>query len=395
MEKHTAESNFKKICIIRAIRSGMFSVSILIPFFAENGVSLKEAIILQSLFSLVNIIFEVPTGNFADRYGRKLSIILGGAFSTLGFFLYSLSHSFYGFLLAETVLALGMSFISGADSALLLDTQKYLEGKNNGIFLEGRSRSWGLFSEGVTSLLGGSILAIISLRLPIYFDAAFSSLVVFVALTLKEPEKKTPEKRESLLISMFRILKYSLHSNKELGSLIFFSAFASAATLNMVWLIQPYWKLSGVPIFLFGIVWASLQFLSAGVSNKAHNIEEVAGKKFSFLIVTVFAVMGYFLLGTNSFIWGSIFIIPFYISRGLNDPILRHYITLVSPSQNLATIISTKSLIGRLTFAIIGPIIGWISEAHSLQIALLSSGVVFGVLGAWSWWQLHKHRVLV
>jgi MFS family permease len=155
MEKHTAQGNFKKICIIRAIRSGMFSIPIIVLFFAENGVNLREAIILQSLFALSSIVFEIPTGLFADNFGRKLSIILGGIFSTIGFFAYSVGYDFYGFLLAEMILALGMSFVSGADSALLLDTQREVEDSGVGIALEGKSRSAGMLSEAITSLVGG------------------------------------------------------------------------------------------------------------------------------------------------------------------------------------------------------------------------------------------------
>jgi len=371
----------------------MFSIPIIVLFFAENGVNLKEAIILQSLFSVASIFFEVPTGDFADRYGRKLSIILGGGFSTLGFFLYSFSHGFYGFLMSEMILAIGMSFVSGADSALLLDTQKEFRTGSHGIALEGKSRSWGMISEGITSLIGGSILATVSLRLPIYFDAIFSALVILVAFTLVEPKKITLIKRENTLIKVWKVMRYSLHDNKEVKSLIYFSAIASAATLNMVWFIQSYWKLTGISISFFGLGWAILQLFGALMSHRAHETEQFFKKRTSFIIIAFTAVIGYFFLGATSFLWSSIFLIPFYISRGLNEPIVRNYISLSIPSKDMATTFSAKNLMARLIFAIVGPIMGWVSEAYSLQGALLVSGVVFGILGIWSLWQLHKHKV--
>jgi MFS family permease len=393
MEQHDAQLNFKKICIIRAIRSGMFSISIIILFFAENGVNLKEAIILQSLFSVASIFLDLPTGNFADRYGRKISIILGGIFSTFGFFLYSLSYGFYGFLLSEMVLALGMSFVSGADSALLLDTQKEALANNQGIVLEGKSRSWGMLSEGLTSLIGGSVLAIISLRLPIYFDAVFSSLVILVALTLVEPKKKTIIKRENVLVSIWKVLK-DLNGNGEVKSMIYFSAIASAATLNMVWFIQSYWKLTGLSIVMFGLCWALLQFCGAWMSHYACDIEKFFAKKRSFAIIIVTAVAGYFFLGVTSFVWSSIFLIPFYISRGLNEPIIRNYISLRVQSKDMATIFSAKSSMARIIFAIVGPIMGWVSEITSLQTALIMSGVTFGGMGLVAWMFLLKHKAV-
>lgn len=394
MEKLKAESNFKKICIIRVIRSGMFSIPIIVLFFAENGVNLKEAIVLQSLFSLASILFEIPTGYFADRYSRKLSIILGGVFSTGGFFFYSVSSDFYGFLIAEVILALGMSFISGADGALLFDTQNEMYDSGAGIALEGRSRSFGMLSEAITSLVGGSILATISLRLPIYFDAVFSSLVIVVALTLVEPKRKNIKKRESALITLWKVMRFSLHDHKEVKSLIYFSAIASAATLNMVWFIQPYWSLTGIPIFWFGLGWSFFQIMGAGFSHHANEIEKVLKKKSSLLLIILSSIVGYFFLGAFSFFWSSLFIVPFYLSRGLNEPITRNYINLSIPEKDRATILSIKSLMGRLIFSIIGPIMGWISETTSLQCALITSGIIFGVLGFWSWWQLLRHKAL-
>lgn len=391
MEKYAAEGNFKKICIIRAIRSGMFSIPIIVLFFAENGVNLKEAIILQSLFSLASIIFEIPTGYFADKCGRKLSIILGGVFSTIGFFLYSMAYDFNGFLIAETTLALGMSFVSGADSALLLDTQSEF---GKGIALEGKSRSIGMLSEGITSLIGGSILATVSLRLPIYFDAVFSSLVIIVALTLVEPKRKIIKKRESVLITLWKVMRFSLHDHKEVKSMIWFSAIASAATLNMVWFIQPYWKLTGISVSFFGLGWALLMVFGAWISHRAYEVENFLKKKISFAIIIFTAVVGYFFLGLSSFVWSSIFIIPFYVSRGLNEPIIRNYVNLSIPDGDRATIFSIKNLIGRLIFSIIGPIMGWVSEISSLQSALMVSGIVFGIMGLWSWRQVCKHNVL-
>jgi len=74
---------------------------IIVLFFQENGLSMKEVFLLQSIFSIGIILFEIPSGYFSDVIGRKKTIILGCIFGFLGFSIYSFSYGFLGFLIAE------------------------------------------------------------------------------------------------------------------------------------------------------------------------------------------------------------------------------------------------------------------------------------------------------
>ena len=91
-------------------------------FFAENGLDPFAIYLLQGVYSLSLALFEIPSGYLADVIGRRASLIIGSLLGTLGFVVLSFSHSLPGFLLAEIILGLGGSFISGSDSALLYDS---------------------------------------------------------------------------------------------------------------------------------------------------------------------------------------------------------------------------------------------------------------------------------
>jgi hypothetical protein len=52
--------------------------------------------------------------------------------------------------------------------------------------------------------------------------------------------------------------------------------------LTMVWFVQPYLKLVGLPLVLFGVVWAGLQFSVGIFSFYAHRIEMFVGRKRTF-----------------------------------------------------------------------------------------------------------------
>ena len=116
------EANIPKMFILQALRWFLLILPTIVLFFQANGLSLTEVFVLQSFFSVSIVILEVPTGYFADVFGRKLSLVAGNGLAFLGLLVYCFAHEFWGFLAAELVLGLGASFTSGSDSALLYDS---------------------------------------------------------------------------------------------------------------------------------------------------------------------------------------------------------------------------------------------------------------------------------
>ncbi|MFB6114902.1 MAG: MFS transporter, partial [Candidatus Nanohalobium sp.] len=110
------EGNIWKLYAFRVIYGFFLSVPIIVLFWRNNGLSMFEVMLLQSLFGFTVILLEVPSGYFADRYGRRKTLIMAGIFSTLGIGAYSLGHNFMQFIIGETLWALGVSLISGANS---------------------------------------------------------------------------------------------------------------------------------------------------------------------------------------------------------------------------------------------------------------------------------------
>lgn len=380
--------------VIKALRSGMFSMAIIVLFFQQHGLTMREVTLLQSLFALAVIVFELPTGYYADHYGRKKSIVIGGCFSSLGYLAYSLSNTFPQFLGAEILLAAGCGFVSGADSAIIYENTDGKNGNRAFIKTEGNGAGAGMFSEALTSLVGGSFLALVSLRLPLYFDALLALSVIPVALTLHEAQKPKKQKRESSLVSMWRLMKYSLHEHVEIKWLILYSGLVSASTLTMVWFIQIYWEAAHIPTSMFGILWATLLCIGAWVSLRADLMEDRLGRKVSLIILVVFPAAAYFFLGAHVSAWSIVFIALFYVTRGLNNPIMKSYLNGLISSEKRATILSAQSLMGRLIFAVIGPVMGGIHDAYSLQTAMFACFTLFAILGVIALMFLHKNRLL-
>ena len=371
----------------------MLIMPIIVLFFKNNGLTMRDILLLQSFFSIAIIIFEIPSGYFSDVIGRKITIILGSLISVLGFFIYSFSFSFLGFLVAELLLGLGASFISGTDSAMIYDTLLQINRENEYTKIEGRLTSIGNFAEGIASICGG-FLALISLRTPFYVETFLLILVLPITFTLIEPKRHKQKNSNNPFQDILKIVKFSLHGNCEIKWLIIYSALVGSSTLTMVWFIQPFFEISKLPLALFGIAWAALQFSVGIFALYAHKFELIAGRKKSLISLIMLSTIGYFLVSYFQQLWAIGFIFIFYFVRGIHGPVLNDYINRLISSDIRATVLSVKNLAGRLFFSIIGPFIGWLNDLYSLSFAFMVAGTTFLILGSIALLFLNKHNAL-
>ena len=86
--------------------------------------------------------------------------------SFVGYLLFCFYDTFHIFCIAEILIGIGASMISGSDSALLYDTLIETKNKQEYTKIEGRNYAIGNFSEATAGILGG-FLAVSSIYLPI------------------------------------------------------------------------------------------------------------------------------------------------------------------------------------------------------------------------------------
>jgi MFS family permease len=389
----TVASNIPKLYMIKGMRWFMLIVPVIVPFYKSNYLTMQQIMTLQSLFSISVVLLEVPSGYFADVWGRKKSIILGLFFSFLGLLTYSFAHGFNGFLIAELILGFGASFISGADSALLYDSLLELSRENDYKKIEGRNQAIGNFSEGAAGIIAGFI-AVASIRYPFYIQTILTIPAIIVAFTLKEPKFHKESKRKPTLVEIIRVVKYALHDNKQVKWLLIYSSVISSSTLTMAWFAQPYFLRVGLPLSLFGIVWAALQFSVGFFSLSAHYIEQRMGRSVVLISLIFLVGIGYLSLSLTNALWGIGFIFIFYFVRGMNVPLLCEYVNKLTVPAVRATVLSVNALLFRLIFSILGPILGFLTDKYSLQFAFRACTIIFFFVGIITLFYLAKSGAL-
>lgn len=369
------QRNIWLLIAMKSLRGLMLFMPTVVLFFQENGLSMTEVFLLQTFFSIAIVTIEIPSGYFADRYGRKHAIVIGSFLACVSFGIYAISYDFWSILLAEILLGIGFAFTSGADSALLYDSLAYTGNKSSYRRKESHMQAAYTLAEAVGSVIGG-YLALVSLRVPLIAQALVTVFVIPLALMLREA-KRSDDSTEHKLWTMRTAILEALYHNAFVRRLILFQAVITAAGLIVVWFRQSYFEALELPLALYGYVWAALM-IAVTIGNAASDsVARFMGAWGSYAIVVALGAGGFLLLMSPSVLAIMVALGALALMRGLANPIITTEIQHAAPAQLRATILSTSSFVGRALFAALGPLAGWLSDAYSLEVAVMATGIVF------------------
>lgn len=370
------KSNIRNYFIFKVFSNLSFFVPVVVLFYQENGLSLTQVLLLQSYFSILIILLEVPTGVIADKYSRRLSLILSTITITIGAFIYSASSTFTTFLVAETFWAFGCSFLSGADTALLYDTLKELKKEKEYKKIQGKGYYYTLIAGGLSAVVGGFI-AKYSLRMTWLITAIMMLGLIFLAFRFREPQRFCKDQeRPKYWDLIFQSLKFITKHRLVRWYLLFFS-FIGFSTYLIFWASQPYMQKSGLDIAYFGLVFFFFNIVAAVSSRFSHRIESYLGVRKTLYILAAMITIPFFFLGGMTFRLSFLILAIYQIIRGVSSTISEDMILKYTYSDKRATVMSLKNLITRVIDASMMPFFGVITDMYSINTALMLSGAFF------------------
>jgi MFS family permease len=384
------EKNVSKFYWYRLTKFGLFHIAVLVIFYQQRGLSFSQIMLLQSVYYFAKVLSEIPTGAWADRVGRKKSLVIGSFFHSSAYLLIFLSHSFVLFNVGEIIAGVAMSFASGADSALAYDSLKFLGRENEYKRIEGNATSMRYLAYAVFAPVG-SLLATLNLALPYLASSIVVFLSGLIALTMTEP----PRENKSVQGSEFNVQRKTYHEIENSLKLLFedkrrlwfvlFFSFIFLATRLGFWTYQPYMELVGLPLSLFGMVFAALYLFSAFWSKYADFLERKARENLTLFLMPVLVIVPMILLSRFVFLWSLSFFLILQVTFGSHEPILKNHLNRLCPSEVRATMLSVQNMVGNLVFALFAPFLGGFVDRLDLRNALLIFALVVIILGLVMW----------
>lgn len=375
MEIQKLYSNILKLNVYAFFLAFLVVIPVIVPFFQAKGLTLAEVFLLQGVFGISLICFDLPAGYVADYLGRKKMMVLGSFITAIGYSILTLGQNFFHFMIFEIVVGLGLSFQSGCDIAILYNSIEKLDLAGSKSKFLGKRIMSNTTGEGVASLLGG-VLVGISLDLPAHINAITAWIPVVVALTVYDPPAEGLPRGSHL--QNFKTISKALFGHSKLLTFVLLNfIFYSFATYCAIWTLQAYWKEQGIGINYFGYLWAANSFTVAFISFFAHKIEKKIGPSKVIIIVALLPIFGYLGMGYNGGILGLVFTLAFPLCRGLNQVIFQDAINSRVPAEIRATANSVGSLGMRALFVIFGPLLGYIIDSRGTNTALKAMGFVY------------------
>ena len=372
-------ANIYYLYLIKLSKWFMLIMPIVALYYSDNGLDEFDIYLLQAIYSISVAIMEIPSGYMGDVIGRKKSLILGAILGTLGFMLYAVSGTFNQFLVAEIILGLGGSFISGSDSALLYDSLKDSEEEHLYLRYEGRITALGNLAETLAAICGGLIAAFLSYRAVYGAQAIIAAIAIPASLMLVEPKRAILTDRPGLK-QILTICHQSLFVNLKLCSTILLSSIIGTCTLCMAWTAQVYFVEKGLNEVSITPIWVVLNLMVALVSAFAYKVRDTFGPKLVVISIVIYIPVGYILLGALPLAAGLFSLLLFYAVRGYATPLLKDLTNYYCASDIRATVLSIRSLIIRTGFSILGPLIGYGARHSSLSTTLVMTGLLLLIL---------------
>ncbi|HLC36994.1 MAG TPA: MFS transporter [archaeon] len=366
------EANEWKSYFLFLLRLSHFFGAILVPFYLFiGGMNFFQILLTQAAFHGAIFLFEVPTGAVADKFGRKHSTSIGFLLMTIVMLLYPTFPGFYNFVLFEILFGLAYSFLSGADTALLVDSLKEL--KKEKLIKKSLSRFYAVGALGfVYASPIGSVLAGIDLRIPFYLTAVPYLLGLLISLTLFEPRIHSNETYFNQVKKAFKLMK----SDTRLKVLAFESAFFQALVFFLFWFFPALLLREKVDIIFFGFVSAGMNLFPFIMHFFSEKIESILGRKNSLFLSSLTAGILFLLLAVinNLLLLIAVFFLIAYL-RQLRISLLTHYFNNFVPSEKRATINSLVGMLKSIALFTLMPVIGFTMDL-SLEIALIIIGVL-------------------
>jgi predicted MFS family arabinose efflux permease len=328
------------------------------------------------------VVLEVPTGLLADRIGRRTSLLAGAVMCVLGECVYASGHSFGVFLAGEIILALGMTFTSGADAALLFDTLSALGRRDEFQRHEGRARAVQMVAVAVCSVVGG-VVGAHSTRATLWMSAAGSVVaLVFAGLLVVPASTKPAAERPASALSLLADTLRFLRKHRLVRWYVMFSAVLSGSATWLLWLYQPYLQWTGLPVWSFGLIFALFNLGAAAASQLSARYDQRTGPTGALLGLAAMQVLPLLPMALVPAGGTFLFILLHQAVRGILRPLVADRVLAYTFADKRATVLSVASLGGRLFFAATGPLVGWWAKVLPMGQGLLcQAGLLAAVLG--------------
>lgn len=345
-----------------------------ILFFIQNGLSLLQIGLLESIFHGTSLLCEIPSGMLADRFSYKTNLYLA-RLSSIGSSMLILfgQGNFWIYAIAMMVNAWSYNFDSGTSTAFLYDSaveagqkDRYLQISS---FLSGVAevtRTLGTVVAGffVHGALAWTYLIAISLSL-------LSIVLIFL---MKESESKSGERNHLTLKRILVVVKQEWQEKPVL--FYWMLTYQLLGTIMCMFYFYYQQKISDLASWQVSLI----MLIGSGFNLLAVYLASQIGKKWNsnqvFPILVALTGLALLLVAFKTpFAYLSVYLLTNAL-YAVYQPIYYNELQAYLPSSVRATMLSINSMMFSLSMIVIFPLTGWLIDTCGFVAIFLVLGLI-------------------
>ncbi len=345
----------------------------------------------------IGIVFEIPSGAFADLFGRRKALFYGTLLYLIGvtgFILSPIIGSITGFyfiwfLISEIISGIGHALESGADTAYLYDTLKSQNRENEFQKNKGYSHSVSMVSVAIASF-AGSLIANYGLDKPFYFTLIATTIAILVTFSMNEPKHFKKQKTTNYWQHQKENFIFTLKHKEVRWLSLYYGLMFALSLIGFTFFFQLYLQHLNISLNYFSLIYPSVLLFGALASAYSSKIEKFFGEKVTTFSLPLILAASFILMSLTNAAWGIIFMFLIEAIFSLVIPINDYYMNTHLKSKQRATVLSVRNFFAALAFIIFSPIIGYFGDHVSIESSLLVTGLI--TLGAFVLLVLTKNK---
>ena len=345
-----------------------------ILFFIQNGLSLLQIGLLESIFHGTSLLCEIPSGMLADRFSYKTNLYLA-RLSSIGSSILILfgQGNFWIYAIAMMVNAWSYNFDSGTSTAFLFDSA--VEAGQKDRYLQISSFLSGVAE--VTRTLGTVVAGFLihgALAWTYYIAIGLSLLSILLIFLMKEPESKSDERSHLTLKRILEVVKQEWQEKPVL--FYWMLTYQLVGTIMCMFYFYYQQKISDLASWQVSLI----MLIGSGFNLLAVYLASQIGKKWNsnqvFPILVALTGLALFLVGLKTpFAYLSVYLLTNAL-YAVYQPIYYNDLQAYLPSSVRATMLSINSMMFSLSMIVIFPLTGWLIDTCGFVAVFLVLGLI-------------------
>ena len=345
-----------------------------ILFFIQNGLSLLQIGLLESIFHGTSLLCEIPSGMLADRFSYKTNLYLA-RLSSIGSSILILfgQGNFWIYAIAMMVNAWSYNFDSGTSTAFLFDSA--VEAGQKDRYLQISSFLSGVAE--VTRTLGTVVAGFFihgALAWTYYIAIGLSLLSILLIFLMKEPESKSDERNHLTLKRILEVVKQEWQEKPVL--FYWMLTYQLVGTVMCMFYFYYQQKISDLASWQVSLI----MLIGSGFNLLAVYLASQIGKKWNsnqvFPILVALTGLALLVVGVKTpFAYLSVYLLTNAL-YAVYQPIYYNDLQAYLPSSVRATMLSINSMMFSLSMIVIFPLTGWLIDTCGFVAVFLVLGLI-------------------